>query len=246
MAVIRRITTGTERIAPTLVAAVALFGAALFGPVVGGAHPGGTDDEGCHTCRTNCEKWDEETGERHCHDSSESEGGSEAEKEEASEQNEESGEEGDREGPEMSEGQRAYVDKVLDGDTLLVRVLSDASKKVRVRVLGIDCPESHKNPKCRREGRSGGATCEEQIPKGRKAAGRAAELVKHEVVRLESKGGEGEFGRGGYGRLLAYVRLEDGRDFGKVLVGEGHCEDYGDAYPHPRHEEYEEAQRQSS
>lgn len=31
------------------------------------AHPGGRDREGCHTCRTNCERHHVPTGERHCH-----------------------------------------------------------------------------------------------------------------------------------------------------------------------------------
>ena len=31
------------------------------------AHPGRTDGNGCHTCRTNCEKWGLSNGEYHCH-----------------------------------------------------------------------------------------------------------------------------------------------------------------------------------
>ena len=31
------------------------------------AHPGRTDINGCHTCRTNCEYWGLEYGEYHCH-----------------------------------------------------------------------------------------------------------------------------------------------------------------------------------
>ena len=32
------------------------------------AHPGGTASDGCHYCRTNCDRWGEEHGRRHCHD----------------------------------------------------------------------------------------------------------------------------------------------------------------------------------
>ncbi len=32
------------------------------------AHPGRTDSNGCHTCRTNCEKYGLAYGEYHCHD----------------------------------------------------------------------------------------------------------------------------------------------------------------------------------
>lgn len=31
------------------------------------AHPGRTDWQGCHTCRTNCYYWGLEYGEYHCH-----------------------------------------------------------------------------------------------------------------------------------------------------------------------------------
>jgi len=31
------------------------------------AHPGRTDSEGCHTCKTNCEQWGLKSGEYHCH-----------------------------------------------------------------------------------------------------------------------------------------------------------------------------------
>lgn len=31
------------------------------------AHPGNTAADGCHYCRTNCDKWGESWGERHCH-----------------------------------------------------------------------------------------------------------------------------------------------------------------------------------
>lgn len=31
------------------------------------AHPGRTNVEGCHTCKTNCEQWGLRYGEYHCH-----------------------------------------------------------------------------------------------------------------------------------------------------------------------------------
>ena len=31
------------------------------------AHPGRTDSNGCHTCRTNCERWGLSYGQYHCH-----------------------------------------------------------------------------------------------------------------------------------------------------------------------------------
>ena len=31
------------------------------------AHPGGTAADGCHYCRTNCDRWNVEADKRHCH-----------------------------------------------------------------------------------------------------------------------------------------------------------------------------------
>ncbi len=50
----------------TAILAVAL----CFVASVGFAHPGGRASDGCHYCRSNCEKWNLEKDERHCHDES--------------------------------------------------------------------------------------------------------------------------------------------------------------------------------
>jgi hypothetical protein len=39
----------------------------LIFPALVVAHPGRTAADGCHYCRTNCDSWGEEWGERHCH-----------------------------------------------------------------------------------------------------------------------------------------------------------------------------------
>jgi endonuclease YncB( thermonuclease family) len=190
------------------------------------AHSGGTDEDGCHTCQTDCKEKGYEKGERHCHGDPSAE---------------DSGEDPQADRLHLEDGERVYVDKVVDGDTLEVRVPSADGKRVDVRLLGIDCPESHRNPKCRRQGRSGGPGCAEQIPRGLKAAKAAADLVKHETVRLEAGEG-GDLNRGHYGRILAYVRMQDGRDLGLTLIEQGLCRDYGHKYPHPRGEAYRDAE----
>jgi endonuclease YncB( thermonuclease family) len=190
------------------------------------AHSGGTDEDGCHTCQTDCREKGYEKGKRHCHGDASADESSEA---------------SDEETLQLEDGQKVYVDKVVDGDTLEVRVPAADGKRVDVRLLGIDCPESHKNPKCRRQGRSGGPGCAEQIPRGLKASRAAADLVKHETVRLEAGEG-GDLNRGHYGRILAYVRMEDGRDLGLTLIRQGLCRDYGHKYPHPRGDAYRDAE----
>lgn len=45
-----------------------LFLLLLLLPATVHSHPGKTDAEGCHVCRTNCDKWGVAKGEKHCHD----------------------------------------------------------------------------------------------------------------------------------------------------------------------------------
>lgn len=48
-------------------------------PVIATAHPGDTDEKGCHVCHTNCESWGYDEGEEHCdHGLSGGSGGSDA------------------------------------------------------------------------------------------------------------------------------------------------------------------------
>jgi len=39
----------------------------LLAPAISFAHPGNTASDGCHYCWTNCERWGEVYGQRHCH-----------------------------------------------------------------------------------------------------------------------------------------------------------------------------------
>ena len=55
----------------------AVFIALVF-PYPTSAHPGRTAADGCHYCRTNCDKWGVAWNERHCHGGGSSSGGSAA------------------------------------------------------------------------------------------------------------------------------------------------------------------------
>src|SRR5688500_11169783 len=44
---------------------IVVLGMSIATPLL--AHPGNTASDGCHYCRTNCDKCGEEYGERHCH-----------------------------------------------------------------------------------------------------------------------------------------------------------------------------------
>ena len=132
--------------------------------------------------------------------------------------------------------QSAEVVRVYDGDTILV---STRAGEVKVRLLGIDCPESHVNAKCKRDGQSGRRGCRWQIPWGKRAKDVALHMLRNQSITLEC---DGKCKTDPYDRLLRYIHLPDGRDLGFELVRQGLCEDYSWKYPHPRQKTYQREQ----
>ena len=102
----------------------------------------------------------------------------------------------------------AKLDRVVDGDTVdaLVDLGFDTWKKVRIRMVGMNAPESRTSD------------LEE------KARGIAAK------IRLEELLGEGKFilesqGVGKYGRCLGILFVDD-ININKTLIQEGHATEY--------------------
>ncbi|MFC1594667.1 thermonuclease family protein [Candidatus Omnitrophota bacterium] len=91
------------------------------------------------------------------------------------------------------------VERVIDGDTLLL------TNGERVRLIGIDCPESKDNAKAQRDSERTGQDIETITTMGQKATEFAKELVEGEKVRLEFDVQQ----RDKYGRLLAYVYIQE-------------------------------------
>jgi micrococcal nuclease len=81
------------------------------------------------------------------------------------------------------------VERVVDGDTLVV------AGNRKVRVLGID-------------------SCEMDTPGGKRAREEAQSLLLGRTVVLSRENQNTD----GYGRLLRYVRMGDGGDFGQTMV----------------------------
>src|SRR5688572_18180876 len=144
---------------------------------------------------------------------------------------------------ELVESQEVLVTKIADGDTFTACVMPEMKGSIRVRVLGIDCPESRQNAKCKRDGKQGRLSCAEQIPLGKEASALAHSLLKNKIVSLESPRNDGVFERDIFGRWLAYVRTENERDYGMLMIENGHCENYHWKYPHPRAADYGHIQR---
>jgi micrococcal nuclease len=94
------------------------------------------------------------------------------------------------------------VTRVVDGDTL------DVASGERVRLIGIDTPEVYGEVECY----------------GPEATQRAIDLASLQHVRLETDPSQDRYDR--YGRLLAYVWLDDGRMLNEILVAEGLAREY--------------------
>jgi endonuclease YncB( thermonuclease family) len=99
---------------------------------------------------------------------------------------------------------RAKVHRVSDGDTFIATV---KGRRERVRVIGVDTPESV-DPNRPDE------------PYGQEASDFAKHYLDGETVRLA---GDAE-ARDRYGRMLAYVWLEDGTFWNALLVAEGYAQ----------------------
>ncbi|MBF0189275.1 MAG: thermonuclease family protein [Magnetococcales bacterium] len=120
--------------------------------------------------------------------------------------------------------QQVMVKRVIDGDTFLV------DRNLRIRVLGIDTPEL---------GRNGLA----DDPYAAEAMRRTRDLIDGRSVTLVFD----QQGMDDYGRILAYVKLIDGRDLGEILLDEGLAMTYVRSPNLSRVEEYlarEERSRQ--
>jgi micrococcal nuclease len=101
------------------------------------------------------------------------------------------------------------VVRVVDGDTVDVQLEDGVIE--RIRLIGIDTPEvvdPRKPVQCF----------------GREASARAHELLDGQTVALELDPSQGE--RDIYGRLLAYVWMPDGRNFGEVIIAGGFAHEY--------------------
>lgn len=117
------------------------------------------------------------------------------------------------------------VTKVTDGDTIHV---SMNGKDETVRLLGINTPE----------------TVDPRRPVecfGKEASERMKEIASGKIVRLEYD--DSQSLRDTYGRLLAYVYLEDGQMVNRKMVAEGYAYEYTYLTPYRYQSEFRDLQR---
>lgn len=100
---------------------------------------------------------------------------------------------------------QAAVTRIIDGDTFDIRWENGVPDRVRIK--GIDTPETGSRTRC-----------EAEAEKGLAATVYLQSLIGKKLVFLET-----DEKRDGFNRILATVRLADGRDVGNLLLSEGHA-----------------------
>jgi micrococcal nuclease len=116
------------------------------------------------------------------------------------------------------------VTKVTDGDTLHIE-MSGVDEKIRL--IGINTPE----------------TVDPRTPVqcfGKEASNRMKDLAEGKSVRLEYD--DSQSLRDTYGRLLAYVYLEDGQMLNRIMVAEGYAYEYTYLTPYKYQKEFRQLQ----
>lgn len=107
-----------------------------------------------------------------------------------------------------------YVERVVDGDTLKL------SNKERVRLIGVDTPEVHYSDKLVRDAKKSGKDVKTIQALGERASNFTKSLCANKKVRLEFDVRK----KDKYGRLLAYVYLEDGTFVNARIIEEGYAQ----------------------
>ena len=106
--------------------------------------------------------------------------------------------------------------KVVDGDTVDVDIdlgFGIWLKKERVRIMGIDTPESRTSDKV------------EKVF-GLAAKNRLSSLLGAEAILQTQVSKKGEDMKGKFGRILGDFRAADGRLVTEIMIAEGHCVPY--------------------
>lgn len=111
---------------------------------------------------------------------------------------------------EANSSTNAFVVRVVDGDTLVAK-LDNAGSEVKVRLLGINTPE----------------TVDPRRPVecyGKQASDFAKNLLQNQRVKLEADPEADEIDK--YGRLLRNIYLADGTDVNAEMIRQGYAYAY--------------------
>jgi micrococcal nuclease len=113
--------------------------------------------------------------------------------------------------------EKAVVKSITDGDTIAV---IHKGEYIKVRLIGIDTPESKANDKAFRDSSRSGKDIDTIISQGRQAeAFLKSVLRKGDAVSFEFDVEKYDK----YGRTLAYVYLSDGRMLNELIISSGYA-----------------------
>jgi micrococcal nuclease len=113
--------------------------------------------------------------------------------------------------------QTSSVTRIIDGDTILV--LYKGVEK-RIRLIGIDTPESRDNKKALKDAKRNRQDIETIVAMGKRATGYVRSLVKQgDIVTIEFDVQKLDK----YKRLLGYVYLSDGKMLNEEIVKAGYA-----------------------
>ena len=133
----------------------------------------------------------------------------------------------------VSAGQyKATILKITDGDTVWV---NQQGKRIKLRLLGIDTPEEYKSRKMNKDLRRCNVSYAEMRVLGLAATEHAKTMLyKGQDVTIKT------FGKGYYGRTLAFVILQNGINYNEQEVADG----YACVYKYRGHKSKEMSQRE--
>ncbi|MBU1017472.1 thermonuclease family protein [Patescibacteria group bacterium] len=138
-------------------------------------------------------------------------------------------------GPFLEGNEEGVVHCIVDGDTIDVKLKNHDGRIVRVRLWGVDCPESSMNNKCMKKG---WGRCKQENEYGKKASGKVRELLGDGRVTLQSP-----YKNNGKRKLAYMKRKKGGVDIGRALIKSCLCKE---GYKHERKKAYKKTARRCS
>ncbi len=129
--------------------------------------------------------------------------------------------------PDLDLRESYKVVKIIDGDTFDIKV---GKQSVRVRMLGVDAPETlnpHKAVQCY----------------GKEASKKTEELLIKNSVRLATDSTQGITDK--YNRILAYVIRDDGILINQYLLENGYVREYTYREVYEKQKEFKEFEREA-
>ncbi len=113
--------------------------------------------------------------------------------------------------------QKTTVTRIIDGD-ILQAIYGEREK--RIRLIGIDTPESRVNKKAKRDANMSEQDIKKIIEMGRKAKKYVDGLIKRgDLITIEFDAQESDK----YGRLLCYVYLSNGKMLNEEILKAGYA-----------------------